>query len=149
MNAFVLVLIIPALLTAVSASTLYFSFKGSVDTSGRYFLLAEFLWLITLLLVITLNVQPSFVTTPVFFSLAFSTLLSEVAILFSIKALTKKVNGREFIYWILFLVAYCGFIEYCRNYIDPRLPLLFFSLFSLCHLLTHLFTHLLKVDYVC
>ena len=132
MNAFVLVLIIPALLTVVSASTLYFSFKGSVDTSGRYFLLAEFLWLITLLLVITLNVQPSFVTTPVFFSLAFSTLLSEVAILFSIKALTKKVYGREFIYWILFLVAYCGFSEYCRNYINPRLPLLFFSLFSLC-----------------
>ncbi len=131
MNTFVLVLVIPTLLTIVSASTLYFSFKGRVDTSGRYFLLAEFLWLITLLIVIAMNIQPSLVVTASFFTLSVVTLLSEVTILLSIKALTKKITFRELIYWIVFVVIYCGFIEYCRYAISPRLPLLFVSSFSL------------------
>jgi signal transduction histidine kinase len=132
MNTFVLVLVIPTLLTIVSAGTLYFSFKGRVDISGRYFLLAEFLWLMTLLIVIAINVQPNLVATASSFTLSLVALLSEVAILLSIKALIKKIYVREFIYWIIFVVIYCGFIEYCRHAISPRLPLLLFSVHSLC-----------------
>lgn len=132
MNTFVLVLVTPTLLTIVSASTLYFSFKGRVDSSGRYFLLAEFLWLLALLIVITLNIWPHFVTTASFYTLSVVTLFSEVSILLSIKALTKKIDIRESIYWILFVLTYCGSIEYCRAFINPKLPLLLFSGFSLC-----------------
>ncbi|WP_353432997.1 HAMP domain-containing sensor histidine kinase [Polynucleobacter sp. MWH-UH23A] len=132
MNTFVLVLVIPAMLTIVSASTLYFSFKGRVDTSGRYFLLSEFLWLLALLIVIVLNVLPNLISHPSFFVLSVVTLLSEIAILLSIKALTKKIQIREFIYWIIFVTAYCGFIEYFRGAFGPRFPLLFFSSFSIC-----------------
>ena len=132
MNTFVLVLIIPALLTVVSASTLYFSFKGRVDASGRYFLLGELLWLMALLIVIAINIQPSLALTRIYFTLSLVTLLCEVAILVSIRGLTKKIHIQEFIYWIIFVVIYCGLIEYCRYAISPRLPLLFFSIFSLC-----------------
>lgn len=132
MNNFVLVALIPMLLTAVSASTLYFSFKGRVDASGRYFLSAEFLWLMALLIVTTMNLQPNLVVTASFFTLSVVTLMSEVAILLSIRALTNRIFFREWIYWILFVLVYCGFIEYCRHAISPRLPLLFFSFFSLC-----------------
>ncbi len=132
MNTFVLVLTVPTLLTIVSASTLYFSFKGRVDTSGRYFLLAEFLWLVTLFIVIAMNLQPSLVSTLSFFAISVATLFSEVTILLSIEALTKKIPIRKFIYWIIFVISYCGFIEYCRYAISPLIPLLFFSIFSLC-----------------
>ncbi|ANJ00433.1 hypothetical protein A8O14_10315 [Polynucleobacter wuianus] len=132
MNSFVLVLIIPTLLTIVSASTLYFSFKGKVDTSGRYFLLSEFLWLLTLLFVIALNIEPSLISTPSFFTLSVTTLLSEAAILLSIKALTKKIQIQEFIRWTVAILAYCGFIEYVRESFGAPFPLLFFSTFSIC-----------------
>ena len=131
MNTFVLVLVIPTLLTVVSAGTLYFSFKGRVDTSGRYFLLAEFLWLMTLFFTIALNIQPSVAITPVFFAFTGVTLLSEAAILFSVKALTKSISVRKFFYWIIFIIIYCGLIEYCRSYVNPKLPLLFVSLYSI------------------
>ena len=132
MNIFVLVLIIPVLLTIVSSGSLYFSFKAKVDESGRYFLLAEFLWLMTLLIVIVMNLQPSLVSTSSFFAISVATLFSEVAILLSIEALTKKIQNRKFIYWIIFVIIYCGFIEYCRYTISPLIPLFFFSIFSIC-----------------
>ena len=137
MNIFVLVLIIPVLLTIVSSGSLYFSFKAKVDESGRYFLLAEFLWLMTLLIVIVMNLQPSLVSTSSFFAISVATLFSEVAILLSIEALTKKIQNRKFIYWIIFVIIYCGFIEYCRYTISPLIPLFFSRFFqsALHHLL--------------
>lgn len=132
MNTFVLTIVTPTLLTIVSAGTLYFSFKGRVDTSGRYFLLAESLWMVALLIAITLNIWQNFLTTASFYTLSAITLFSEVSILLSIKALTKKIDARQCAYWLLFVLMYCGFIEYCRNYISPRLPLLLFSGFSFC-----------------
>jgi signal transduction histidine kinase len=136
MNTFVLVLIIPVLLTITSSCTLYFSFKRTVDASGRYFLSAEILWLLTLLIVITININTGFATTLTFFTLSFSALLSEVAILLSLKALTNQIHTRESIYWILFVIAYCGFIEFCRKYLNPLLPLFFLAVFSLSVTLT-------------
>lgn len=131
MNTFSLVLILPTLLTAVTASTLYFSFKGKVDVSGRYFLLAEFLWLAVLLITIAFNAQLLPPLSTVFFVFTFCGLFSEVAILLSIQALMQRVLPRSFIFWLLFVLAYCGFIEYCRYFINPKLPLLLVSLFSL------------------
>ena len=104
MNTFALVLVIPVLLTLVSATTLFFSFKGRVDTSGRYFLLAEFLWLIGLLLVITYNVNESLAGHTIYFVLSICILLSEVSLLLSIQALTKEVNTRKFLFWIALIV---------------------------------------------
>lgn len=132
MNTFVLVLVMPALLTIVSASSLYFSFKARLDVSGRYFLLAEFLWLMTLLIVIVMNIEPTFIATASFFALSVTTLLSEASILLSIKALTKKTDIREFLCWVLFVLIFSATIEYCRYAFNPRLPLLFFSFFSFC-----------------
>jgi hypothetical protein len=131
MNTFSLVLILPVLLTILSASTLYFSFRGTVDVSGRYFLLAEFLWLLTLVIVITINIKTGFATPLLFFTLWVAGLLSEVAILLSLRALTSPVHIRKLIYWILFVIAYCALIETCRKYLNPILPLFFLSIFHL------------------
>lgn len=130
MNTILFVLIIPTLLTVVTATTLYFSFKGKVDASGRYFLLAEFLWLIVLIFTIAFNSQVFAANYMILFVYTTCTLISEVAILLSIQALTRRVLPRTFIFWLLFVMIYCGFIEYCRYFINPRLPLLLLSLFS-------------------
>lgn len=132
MNTFTLVLVIPVLLTLASATTLFFSFKGRVDTSGRYFLLAEFLWLIGLLLVITYNINESLAGHPIYFALSLSVLLSEVSLLLSIQALTKEVDIEKFLSWIVFVLVVSISIEYCREFVSPRLPLLIASIFSLC-----------------
>lgn len=132
MNTFALVLIIPTLLTLGAAGTLFFSFKEKVDTSGRYFLLAEFLWLLTMAFVIAINTDETLATSLVFYIFTLCGLISEIAILFSIKALTQRVNTKKFIFWILILAVGCGFLEYLRHFVNPKLPLLFVSIFSLC-----------------
>lgn len=132
MNTFVLVLIMPTLLTLASATTLFFSFREKVDTSGWYFLLAEFLWLLSLLIVIAFNIDTSLVTLPIFLALSLCVLLSEVSLLLSIEALTGDAPLRKFLFWIVFVVLYSIFMEYSRDYLNPKLPLLLASIFSLC-----------------
>jgi len=130
-NTFSLVLVMPTLLTLGSAGTLYFSFKGRVDTSGRYFLLAEFLMLLVLLLVIATNIEPSLATPAVFFVSNVFALISEVAIFLSIIALTQRIKLRKFIYLGAITVLCCGLIEYSRKYIDLKAPILILPFYSI------------------
>lgn len=131
MNNFALVLVMPALLTLGSAATLFFSFKGRVDTSGKYFLLAELLMLLVLILVIATNIYPKFATPTVFYISNLSALMSEVAIFFSIKTLAKKIKFKKFVFVTVPTMLYCVLIEYFRVYLDPKSPVLFLSIFSI------------------
>lgn len=131
MNNFSLVLILPILLTIISASTLLLSFKGKIDASGQYFLLSEILWLFVLIIVFIVNIEPSFKSPAIFYTFTAPTLLTEVTILLSIRSLTQEFSIRIFFSYLIFIFFYCGFIEFCRNYISPTLPIVFFSIFSL------------------
>lgn len=124
MNSIVTLASLFALMTLLSASVLYFSFRGKIDSSGKYFLAAEILMLLALIQVITTNIFPE-TRQPSFFFLG--TVLvnaSDIAVLISIYSLTYSVKFRT--YFLLFLIAvmYCILIEYARIRIDANLPAL-------------------------
>lgn len=67
MNPIVTLASLFGLMTLLSASVLYFSFKGKIDDSGKYFLAAEILMLLTLIQVISTNLIPDARIPAVFF----------------------------------------------------------------------------------
>ena len=118
-------------MTVGSAGILYFSFKGQIDTSGKFFLLAEAVTIPMIVAFGLINAQPVYQKPAVFFFANALGLCAEVAILFSIHALTRKVQVRKFILLMLLSTGYCGLMEISRIYIDPNLPTLLYSLASL------------------
>ena len=81
-----------ALITAGSGGVLYFSFKGRIDRSGRYFLLAEAAMLLALLAIIMSNAGVVYQTPMVLFISNFFMLTSEVSIAFSLYSLTHSIK---------------------------------------------------------
>lgn len=134
MNAIVPIMTLYGLITLGSAGILFFSFKGKVDTSGNYFLIAELGMLPVIIQVISTNLIPNIATPLVFFLGNFFYGLSEAAIFFAIYVLTRKNNSFFFIATIIYIASYCIFLEILRYYYDPKLPLLiapiFFSIFE-------------------
>ncbi|MBU3638747.1 sensor histidine kinase [Polynucleobacter sp. AP-RePozz3-80-G7] len=124
MNSIVTLASLFGLMTLLSASVLYFSFKGKMDGSGKYFLAAELLMLFALSQVITTNLAPA-TRQPIVFLLG--TILitaSDISVLFSIFSLTRTVKFRTYIFTVLMVVIYCMLIEYARIKIDSNLPAL-------------------------
>lgn len=129
MNLFVLLSIVYGLMTLGSASILYFSFRGKVDTSGKYFLLSESLMILVITQVIVTNLYPEQITPGIFFIGNFIHIASELAIFFSIYTLTKNISYNKYIAGILFAAIYSGVIELCRTF-DPKLPILLVAISS-------------------
>jgi hypothetical protein len=91
MNPIVTLASLFGIMTLLSASVLYFSFKGKIDVSGKFFLAAEILMLLLLIQVITTNLIPE-LRQPVILFLG-NTLLSvsDISVLFGIYSLSRKV----------------------------------------------------------
>jgi signal transduction histidine kinase len=134
MNSIVPIMTLYGLITLGSAGILFFSFKGKVDTSGNYFLIAELGMLPVILQVITTNLSPNLATPLVLFLGNFFYGLSEAAIFFAIYVLTRKNSPIFFISTMIYIAAYCLVLEILRFHYDPKLPLLiapiFFSIFE-------------------
>ena len=130
MNAFVLLLTLFGVMTLGSASVLYFSFKGKVDVSGKYFLGAESMILLVIILVIITNLDSKFQSTEILFITNFLNTTSELAILFSLHSLSNNPHRIKFPILICLLVIFCTFIEYARINIDPNLPALLTAIYS-------------------
>jgi signal transduction histidine kinase len=131
MTANVSLYLIYGLITLGSAIILYFSFKDGVDSSGKYFLLADFLVLATVSQLFITALYPSLFHPVIFFTNNLVQISSEIAIVFSLHGLKNKNTSKSFIFCIMLVALYCGFIEYCRYNIDPKLPLLVFPILSL------------------
>ena len=129
MNPFILLIIVYGLLTLASASILYFSFRGKVDTSGKYFLLSEALIILVLIQVIATNLYPDLVSTGTLFLGNFLYIAADSALLFSIYTLTRIVSITKYFIVIFLVLIYSGFIELTRLW-DPNLPIFLFSLCS-------------------
>ncbi|MGV0963776.1 MAG: sensor histidine kinase [Polynucleobacter sp.] len=130
MNPIVTLASLFGLMTLLSASVLYFSFKGKMDGSGKYFLVAEILMLLALSQVITTNLVPA-TRQPITFLMG--TILitaSDISVLFSIYSLTRTVKFRTYIYTVLAAAMYCMLIEYARIEIDSNLPALLTAIAS-------------------
>jgi len=134
MNPILPLMTLYGLITLGSASILFFSFKGKVDTSGNYFLVAELAMLPVIMQVISTNLFPNIASSFVLFTGNFFYGLSEAAIFFSVYVLTRKNNVIFFGGTLIYIAIYCIFLEILRFYYDPKLPLLvgpiFFSIFE-------------------
>lgn len=116
-------------MTLGSASILYFSFSGKVDTSGKYFLLSESLMILVVLQVIATNLYPDRINEGILFLGNFIHIASELAIFFSIYSLTRKISSKKYLAALFFAAIYSGVVEFCRS-LDPKLPILVVSLCS-------------------
>ena len=130
MNNIVLLAALFGLMTIGTASILYASFKGQGDISANYFLFAEVSILPGILLVMLSNLDPHF-NRPLTFYFCNSLInISEVGVIFSIYALTKKPSRKSFYLAIFGVFAYSALSEYARIKINPIFPLLMVSLAS-------------------
>jgi signal transduction histidine kinase len=124
MNPIVTLASLFGIMTLLSASVLYFSFKGKIDVSGKFFLAAEILMLLLLIQVITTNLIPE-LRQPVILFLG-NTLLSvsDISVLFGIYSLSRKVKIKAFILLVFVAFVYGLLIEYFRIRVNPNLPAL-------------------------
>jgi len=139
MNPTLTISLLYGLLTLGTASILYFSFKGKIDYSGRFFLLAELLMLPTVGYLTLISLQPSYKVPWVSFLGNLCYTSSEISILFSIYALTHNVSIRKYLMAIVGVGIYCALMEYARTQ-DPAFP---FLLLPLAYLVISLGTYTL------
>lgn len=131
MNSIGALTLLSFLVTLWSASILFFSFKRSIDVSGRYFLLAEFTMLLLFIQVFITNSRPDLINTRTLFMGNWVGMCSEVAVLFSIYSLTRVVKSKHYLLAIGLLALYCFFIEYSRLHIHPAMPVGLYAFLSL------------------
>lgn len=124
MNPIVTLASLFGLMTLLSASVLYFSFRGKIDKSGKYFLAAEIMMLLALIQVICTNLFPETQQPIIFFLGTVLVSASDISILFSIYSLTHTLKFRSYIIVIFIAVIYCILIEYARIRVDSNLPAL-------------------------
>lgn len=130
MNPLVSLAVLYFFVTIGSASILYFSFKKQIDTSGRFFLLAEVVTLPMIVLFALINTNPIHQNSASFFSANFMGLCAEGAILFSVHALTRNIQIKNFLALLAVFAAYCLLMEYFRATVDPNLPTLLYAIVS-------------------
>lgn len=110
-------------MTLGTISVLYFSFRGRVDYSSRYFLAAESLTLLVVMYLAVINVDPSYKLPPVHFLGNWLYLVGETSIIFSIWTLTHPSSIKTYRFAVAATGIYCLFMELMRAQ-DPNWPLL-------------------------
>ena len=106
MNAIAALGITYLLITICSASILYFSFKGKIDASGKYFFLSELIIIPAIIGIALININPIFLSPQILLVVNTSVWSSHVCVLFSIYGLSYAANNKKFI------LALCGGILY-------------------------------------
>lgn len=114
------------LMTLGSATVLFFSFKSSIDISGRYFLLAESLMLLTIGQVVITNFDPTYIGTVSLLLGNWFGVSSEIAIFFSIYSLSRSIKVQQYILVVILSGIYCSLIEYLRG-VDASLPIALYA----------------------
>ena len=116
MNSFGSLSLSYLLFTLVSSGILFLVFRKRMDASAIYFLIAELFMAISCALLVATNSNYLRIESVGLWLTNFTTLSSEVAILFSIRSLVKKVDQRYFLLGIfrvlnsnnyLYLVFFC------------------------------------------
>lgn len=115
MNAIAALGITYLLITICSASILYFSFKGKIDASGRYFFLGEIAILPGIFGVAVSSINPEYLGTTLFLVINTSVWVTHICVLFSIYALWSETNTRKFLLSISLGIIYAVTIEIFRS----------------------------------
>jgi len=97
MNALAALGITYLLITICSASILYYSFNGKIDSSGRYFFLGELTIIPGILGVVLINLDPIFMSPPpILFAINVCVWAAHVCVLFSISALSRNIKPTKY-----------------------------------------------------
>ena len=115
MNSFATLGLIYALFTVVSSSILYGSFRKKMDASAIYFLISEICMTSTCAAIFLINMKiiyPNVIWTVI---PNFSALCAEVAILFSVLSLTKKIHRKWFLLALILTGSLAIFLELIRS----------------------------------
>lgn len=107
------------LITICSAGILYFSFKGKIDASGKYFFLGELTILPGIFGVALSSLHPEYLGPPLFFTINLSVWTAHVCLLFSIYALLQDTDHRKFLLSVGVGLIYATAIELYRSTHPP------------------------------
>jgi signal transduction histidine kinase len=107
------------LITICSAGILYFSFKGKIDDSGKYFFLGELTILPGIFGVALSSMNPEYLGAPLFFTINLSVWMAHVCVLFSIYALSRDIDKRKFLLSVFLGLIYAAAIEIYRSTTPP------------------------------
>jgi signal transduction histidine kinase len=107
------------LITICSAGILYFSFKGKIDASGKYFFLGELTILPGIFGVALSSINPEYLGPPLFFMINVSVWAAHICVLFSILALSKDTDNRKFLLALGLGLIYATAIELYRSTNPP------------------------------
>lgn len=107
------------LITICSAGILYFSFKGKIDASGKYFFLGELTILPGIFGVALSSINPEYLVPPLFFTVNVSVWAAHVCVLFSIYALSQDTDNRKFLLALGLGLIYATAIELYRSTNPP------------------------------
>lgn len=118
-------ILIYTLITTGTAATLFFSFKDKFDNSALLFLAVEILMLGSVDLTFLARQDPSYAIPSIFFLINFLVFCSEIALIFSIYGLDRKINYGKFVIAISLSAIYCIFIEYARVNLGATSPIAF------------------------
>ena len=118
-------ILIYTLITIGTAATLFFSFKDKFDTSALLFLAVEILMLGSVDLTFLARQDPSYAIPSIFFLINFLVFCSEIALIFSIYGLDRKIHYGKFVIAISLSAIYCVFIEYARVNLGATSPIAF------------------------
>jgi hypothetical protein len=137
MNSYATLTIIYVLITLISSSILYGSFRKKNDASAIYFLISELCMTVACSYVFLFNLniisQTPFNTGIVnFFSIG-----AEISLLFSLLSLVRKIEKKWFVIAICLDILFVTFIELIRGDIGIRNVVLLLSIATLLIIVTN------------
>ena len=109
------------LFTLVSSAIIYGAFRKNLDDSARYFLFAELFMAITSIVIFTQNHAPDFYPIEAIALTNFFSIGSEIAVLFSVQSLVKKIVIQRYFFSLIALAIYVLSIEIIRQYFGSKI----------------------------
>jgi len=122
MEPFIYVSIVYGLMTLVSASILFFSFREKVDTSGKYLLPAKSWIILVIIQVIVINIDINTIHPRVLFFGNLIRMASEIAVFLSIYTLTRKIFISKYVICLLVAAVFYRLVELAGTW-DLKLPI--------------------------
>jgi signal transduction histidine kinase len=120
MNSIAILVLTYALFTLISSGFLFASFRKKLDESAVYFLISELCMAITCVILFLKNTDV-IQTSPMWLGIPnFTALCAELAILFSIVSLTKKVDRKRAIFGFALLALFMVAMETLRGHLPPQ-----------------------------
>lgn len=127
MNSFGSLSLSYLLFTLVSSGILFLVFRKRMDASAIYFLIAELFMAISCALLVATNSNYLRIESVGLWLTNFTTLSSEVAILFSIRSLVKKVDQRYFLLGIFLIGLLATLLGFVRDSGHLQLAILIYA----------------------